>query len=76
MNQKIYKLNDLEIWKKSERFFIRYDAGSHQIVMREDEISADEANQVIQSNEAATKILFDLQKRLIKNGINPYKPNT
>ena len=76
MNEKIYESRGLEIWKKDERFFVRYDAGSHQVVMREDEISADEANRAIQSEEAATKMLFTLQKKLIQAGINPYLSNT
>jgi hypothetical protein len=29
----------MEIWARGDRFFVRYDAGSHQIAMREDEIS-------------------------------------
>ena len=43
MGNFIYKLGDFEIWKHSEHFFARYDAGAHQIVMREDKISEDDA---------------------------------
>lgn len=76
MNEKVYELGDLEIWKRGDRFFVRYDAGSHQIVMREDEISAEDVNEAVQSEEAATNMLFALQKRLIQAGIDPYVSNT
>ena len=75
MNEKIFKFADLEIWKRDEHFFARYDVGTHQIVIREDEISAEDAARAIQSEEAATRMLFELQKRLIKLGIDPYVSN-
>ncbi len=75
MNEKIYELGDLEIWKRGDRFFVRYDAGAHQVVMREDEISEEEANHAVQGEDAAVKMLFALQKRLIQAGIDPYVSN-
>jgi len=76
MNEKMYELADLEIWKRGDRYFVRYDAGAHQIVMREDEISAEEAAEAVQSETAVTNMLFALQKRLIQAGIDPYVSNT
>ena len=31
MNEKIFELGALEIWKRGNRFFARYDAGAHQV---------------------------------------------
>ncbi|WLG46440.1 hypothetical protein [Pseudomonas sp. FP1740] len=76
MDKKLFQFSDMEIWARGDRFFVRYDAGSHQIAMREDEISELEALEASQSTEAAMKMLFALQKRLIKAGINPYVSNT
>lgn len=75
MDKKLFEFSDLEIWQRGGRFFVRYDAGAHQVVMREDEISEEEAREAAQSEEAATKMLFALQKRLIKEGVNPYTSN-
>ena len=75
MDQKLFELSDLEIWKRGELFFVRYDAGAHQIVMREDEISEEEAKQAIQGEDSVMKMLFALQKRLIMSGIDPYVSN-
>jgi hypothetical protein len=76
MNEKLYELGDLEIWKKGDRFFVRYDAGAHQIVMREDEISEEDAINAAKSKDAAIQMLFALQKRLIQAGVDPYLSNT
>lgn len=43
--------------------------------MREDEISEDEAKRVLASPAEATKVLFELQKRLTQAGIDPYVSN-
>lgn len=76
MDKLIFQLSDMEIWARGDRFFVRYDAGSHQIVMREDEISEQDAREASLSNESAMKMLFALQKRLIQAGIDPYVSNT
>ncbi|TPG72824.1 hypothetical protein [Pseudomonas mandelii] len=76
MDKLIFQLSDMEIWARGDRFFVRYDAGSHQIVMREDEISEQDVQEALLSNESAMKMLFALQKRLIQAGIDPYVSNT
>lgn len=75
MKENIYELADLEIWECNGRFFARYDAGAHQIVMREDEISEDDAQQAMKDPKEASNMLLSLQKRLIENGIDPYVSN-
>jgi hypothetical protein len=76
MDKKMFQLSDMEIWARGDRFFVRYDAGSHQVAMREDELSELEAREASLSTEAAMKMLFALQKRLIQAGIDPYVSNT
>ncbi|MYN20053.1 hypothetical protein GTP81_25255 [Rugamonas sp. FT107W] len=73
---KLFEFNDLEIWRKGDRFFARYDAGEHQVVMREDEIFWSEAEFAMEGKDAAIAILFGLQRRLEDAGVNPYVSNT
>lgn len=75
MENKIYDDGFLAIFNRGWRFFLRYDAGSHQIAMREDEISEAEANLIMQGQDEATKVLFAVQDRLAKAGIDPYESN-
>ncbi|MCX4164575.1 MULTISPECIES: hypothetical protein [Paraburkholderia] len=75
MDTKIYELADMEIWKRGDRYYVRYDAGAHQIVMREDEISEEEALNAAKGKDEAVAMLFALQKRLIASGIDPYVSN-
>lgn len=76
MQNKLFELADMEIWERDGRFFVRYDAGAHQIVMREDEISETEARTAAQNEDAAIQMLSALQRRLIQAGIDPYVSNT
>lgn len=75
MQYKLFELADMEIWERDGRFFVCYDAGSHQVVMREDEISEVEARTAAQCEDTAIQMLFGLQKRLIQMGIDPYVSN-
>lgn len=75
MNKTLYSDENLSVFKRLGRFFIRYDAGSHQVEIREDEISENEAEIAASSEGGATKVLFALQKRLLDKGVDPYKSN-
>ncbi|MCA1246037.1 hypothetical protein [Massilia sp. MS-15] len=75
MDQKLYELADLTIWKRGDRYFVRYDAGAHQVTMREDELSEAEVALAIQGKEATNQMLLALEKRLIKAGIDPHVAN-
>lgn len=75
MNIKIYQLDDLEIWKRNGRFFVRYDAGAHQIVMREDEICEGDALHALKGPQEANDVLLKLQRHLIRSGVDPYTSN-
>lgn len=75
MRIKIYEDDHLIIFKESEKYFLRYDAGSHQISIREDEITKMETQMIMKSFEDASKVLFILQDRLLASGIKPYLSN-
>lgn len=61
--------------RDGDAWFIRYDAGAHQIAMREDVISAEEAALAMTGPEGAMEVLFALQRRLGEAGIDPYASN-
>lgn len=75
MKKKLFTFNDLEVWQEGNRYFAIYDAGAHQVTMRKDEITEDEANLACRGSESATEMLFGLQKRLIEQGEDPYISN-
>lgn len=75
MDEKIYELADLEIWIRNGHFFVRYDAGAHQIVMREDEISKADALHALKGPQEANEVLLKLQKHLFENGVDSYASN-
>lgn len=75
MDIKIYELADFEIWKRNGHFFVRYDAGAHQIVIREDEISEGDALHALKGPQEANDILLKLQRHLIESGVDPYTTN-
>ena len=75
MKEKIFEFSDLAIWKENEKFFAYYDAGSHQVMMRKDEISEDEARTACEGPESATRMLMNLQRRLVEMGVDPYRSN-
>lgn len=76
MRVQIYNSDGVELFKDGAKYYIRYDAGSHQIAIREDEISEDEAKRVMVSSSEATRVLFALQERLTRQGIDSYVSNT
>ena len=75
MEQTIYEFNDLKLILRDGQHFVRYDAGAHQIVMREDPISVLEAQQIQAGRDPMLKVLIALQNRLQVQGIDPYKSN-
>jgi hypothetical protein len=65
----------VQVVERESKYFIRYDAGAHLVVWREDEISKEEVSSIIHNEAEIEEILLKLQRRLIKNGINPYVSN-
>jgi hypothetical protein len=75
MKQYVYKDDGVIVSSENGKYHIQYDAGSHQIAMRKDEISKDDAENLAADPATIEDILFSLQKRLIAQGIDPYKSN-
>jgi hypothetical protein len=68
----IFTCSDLQVIQDGQRYLVRYDAGAHQVIMREDEISESEALRIQSGNRDMTEVLFSLQNRLIAQGVDPY----
>lgn len=75
MRELIYDKDGTAILKEGSKYYVRYDAGAHQIAIREDEISEAEAKQVMLGMPEATQVLIALQERLTRQGVNPYASN-
>jgi hypothetical protein len=75
MRELVYDSDGLAVFQEGTKYYIRYDAGAHQVVLREDEISEEEARLVMQGHREAARVLFALQKRLTLAGIDPYVSN-
>lgn len=76
MDDVVFTFNALKIVKRGDHLFAHYDAGAHQVEMREDEITKDEAEVAMQGEDGVRKMLLGLQRRLIGAGVNPYLANT
>ncbi|AXI62005.1 hypothetical protein DLD99_16500 [Pseudomonas kribbensis] len=75
MSKVIFKFRDVEISERDGRYFIKYDVGTIAPVMREDEISMQEAQTAIASKEDLNNVMIELQKRLTREGVNAYVSN-
>ena len=75
MDRYLFSSTNLSVLERSGRFFIQYDAGAHFEVLREDEVSEDEAREAATNLDRAEKVILALQKRLINQGSDPYKSN-
>jgi hypothetical protein len=64
-----------EVVRRTSRLFIRYDAGSHLEQWREDEISEEELCRLSIAPGGYDSVRFDIQRRLIASGIDPYVAN-
>jgi hypothetical protein len=75
MSEAIFDGDGLVVFTVGTKLYVKYDAGAHQVAMREDEISEEEARRIMSGPAEATKVLFELQRRLAQAGIDPYKTN-
>ncbi|ASA54584.1 hypothetical protein [Vibrio gazogenes] len=75
MKEKIYDEDNIAIFKNDGKYYIRYDAGAHQVAIREDEINEEEASMIINDRSKLMKVLRSLQEHLIKKGEKPYISN-
>lgn len=65
----------LEIVSREGLYFVRYDAGAHNVAWREDEISELEVASIRSGIPAEHETILGLQKRLEAIGVNPYEQN-
>ena len=65
----------IEVVERDGRYFVRYDAGSHQMVWREDEISSEELVEIRSGKAGEYRTLLAMQKRLTNNGEDPHVQN-
>jgi hypothetical protein len=75
MDESVFENFGIEIFKRDDLLFVRYDAGHITSSIREDRISEAEAQQAIQSEGQAYQMLLALQNRLTDAGIDAYKSN-
>jgi hypothetical protein len=78
MEEKIYGDIDaegLEVIRRDGRLFVRYDAGAHQVVWREDEISQADLERMKGGEQAEYRVLLEVQKRIERSGQDPYVSN-
>lgn len=72
MSEVIFDADGLVVSKSGAKYYVKYDAGAHQIAMREDEISEEDAKLLMTNPAEATSVLFKLQKNLTQTGFDPY----
>lgn len=69
------KSEGLEVVARDDRYFVRYDAGAHQVVWREDELAESELASIKLGGSMQQQAMFHLQRRLEQSGVNPYLQN-
>jgi hypothetical protein len=65
----------LEVVEREGRYFLRYDAGSHQVSWREDEITSDEFALLKDGVSGGYGVIIGLQRRLQLAGVDPFIQN-
>lgn len=75
MSELIYENLGLELIKRQNRYFVRYDAGAHLCAWREDELSESEAERLQLGEQEQYEVIIGLQKRIQASGKSPYVQN-
>lgn len=63
MIEKIFSGFGIEIWRRGERYFVKYDAGEIAVQFREDEITEAEAAKAQECEQSAYEVLLACQQR-------------
>lgn len=66
--KQIYEYNALTVILREGKYFVRYDAGSHQEIWREDEISESEFLELKKGRNRLCEVMLDIQRRLGSEG--------
>lgn len=64
MNETIYELQHGQVVHRGNKYFVRYDAGSHANAWREDEMTEPEFQQVMKSPRTLYDVVIGIQRRL------------
>ena len=75
MNDVYFSDFGIEIIRRNNSLYVRYDVGHFVAKIREDIISEHEAAQAMQSERTAYKILVAIQNRIIASGVDPSVSN-
>ncbi len=75
MKKTIFNAAGLTLLQEGEQYYVTYDAGAHQVIIRTDAISATDADRIMRNHDEANLVLQALQHELITQGHDPYKPN-
>ena len=70
-----FNAEGVEVIERGGKHFVRYDAGSHQVALREDEITVFEFAQIKDGGKSQIDVLIQIQKRLAASGVNAYQQN-
>ena len=73
--QTLFEFNGLEVCEDGGRYYVIYDAGAHQVVLRKDEITKQEAELAMSGRNGLLTMIWALQKRLSEHGLDPYVSN-
>jgi hypothetical protein len=81
VDQKLFGLEldkgNLEVVRRGDRYFVRYDAGAHQMAWREDEINEQDAMTVGSGEAGEYDVIVRLQTRLgLDAGTSNWQPPT
>ncbi|WP_155988059.1 hypothetical protein [Brevundimonas sp. EAKA] len=75
MTTTLFDEDGVVLIKRDDRYYVRYDAGTHMVLLREDEVTSEDAKRLMRGDPYATEVLFDLQRRLLAAGEDPYVSN-
>ncbi len=65
----------LEVVRRDARYYVRYDAGAHQVAWREDELTETEFERLRMGQENEHAVMIALQRRIAASGGDPYTQN-
>jgi hypothetical protein len=65
----------IEVIARGARYFVRYETGGHYTAWREDELTSEQVERIKGGEDAALKVLLEVQSAAEARGEDPYKDN-
>ncbi|SEI40089.1 hypothetical protein [Frateuria terrea] len=62
MTEKLFEDYGITLFRRSDKFFVRYDAGHLVVQMREDEVTEEQAVQLQQDEQSAYHVLLEVER--------------